>query len=290
MTAGISRPVDEATPLRDNILGTEITGTGHTIGQVQARSIEHQQQAMIETVLSGVTKSSTVGRNGPALIYSQGESQIRGAKNLVLSGDGFHGLPAQSQVITQTQVTGVGTTKHGVVDRLIKKVAWKRIPQQKAAGERIAAQHAEQMLNRRLDVEAAEQLNKANADYKERFRWPLVRTGTFPRLLQFSTTSDYLHVKATESADSRISTPTAAPALSGSPDMAVRMHESLVNNFASGLLSGRTLTQADTEQIAINLLGKVPDELKPDDEPEPWSITFAPRDPIGIRIDNGVVE
>jgi hypothetical protein len=141
-----------------------------------------------------------------------------------------------------------------------------------------------------LDIEADETLSKANADYQQRFRWPLVRTGAFPRLLQFSTTSDYLHVKATESADLRLGAPTAPPDLSGTPEMAVRMHESLVNNFTSGLLSGRTLSQADTEQIALNLLGKVPDELKPDDEPEPWSITFAPQDPISIRVDNGLVE
>src|SRR5207244_4291564 len=50
LAAGIARPLDETAPVRDVILGTNISGTGRTLGKVGVELIPDDKEAVIETV------------------------------------------------------------------------------------------------------------------------------------------------------------------------------------------------------------------------------------------------
>jgi hypothetical protein len=184
---------------------------------------------------------------------------------------------------------GIGSTKQGVMDRIVRHVAQKKAPKQKAAGERIAARHAETKFIRRLENELGAMLAKADKEFQQRFRGPLVRRGEFPRLLHFSTTADALRIVALHDGPSRLAAPLAPPAVTGTPGLAVRVHESLVNNFATGLLAGRTLNQEVAERLAVELLGSVPPQMADDEGKEPWAITFADAQPVTVDIEQNRV-
>ena len=72
VAAGIERPLDEVTPVRDFILGTDIIGTGRTTGKLTIQLVPSADKAVLETVLVGKVDSRNVGYNGPATIHSQG--------------------------------------------------------------------------------------------------------------------------------------------------------------------------------------------------------------------------
>ena len=127
---------------------------------------------------------------------------------------------------------------------------------------------------------------KANTAFAEKFTRPLVLFDQFPRLFQFSTTPDYLFLKVTQSADDRFGTTTSPPEAPAGSLMTLRIHESMLNNILAGVLAGRTVVQHDLEQAALEYFGRIPDEIEPDEEKEPWSLTFAAPDPITIRIDD----
>jgi hypothetical protein len=74
----LSRPVDQTEPVVDCILGTYITGTGRTIGEVNVDVVPNGEQAELVTYLSGINYSRTVGHNRSALIYSQGATTLNG--------------------------------------------------------------------------------------------------------------------------------------------------------------------------------------------------------------------
>ena len=63
--------MDEVTPVKDVILGTNISGTGRTVGKVDLQLVPTDDKAILDTVLSGKVHSRTVGHNGPATIHSQ---------------------------------------------------------------------------------------------------------------------------------------------------------------------------------------------------------------------------
>jgi hypothetical protein len=68
----------------------------------------------------------------------------------------------------------------------------------------------------------------------------------------------------------------------------VRFHESTVDNFASTVLAGRTITRDEMNRLMKNMTGKIPEELQ-DEEGRDWSITFSPERPVEMSIDDGAV-
>jgi hypothetical protein len=137
-----------------------------------------------------------------------------------------------------------------------------------------------------MDNEASPMLSKANTAFAEKVSRPLVLFDQFPRLFQLSTTPDHLYLKATQSADDRFGAPSPPPEAPAGALMTLRVHESMLNNILAGFLAGRTVVQHDLEQTAMEYVGRIPDEIEPDEEKEPWSLTFAAPDPITLRIDD----
>jgi hypothetical protein len=285
VTSGIGRPVDDVSPLRDSILGMNVSGTGHTIGQVYARLLPDPNRAMIQTVLQATAYTQTVGCKGPAVVYASGATNLCAYKNLLFDANGLFALPAASSAKTNARVTGIATTKRGLVDRIVKRVAWKQVPQTKAASERISAEHATWRVNARMDEESQPLLAKANESFMTKLRQPLMNRGEFPEL-NFSTTTDHLFLHGLQANHGRFAAPTSPPALEGSHELSLQIHESMVNNTAAGLFAGRTLTHDEAERISANF-GAHPTGLENDEERGPWSITFAQPAPITVRFNQG---
>ncbi|HEX7448183.1 MAG TPA: hypothetical protein VF306_11590 [Pirellulales bacterium] len=285
LTAATDRPADDVEDVRDVILGTRLIGRAQTRGHVRTRLVPNSRYAQFETIIEAVNEAQTVGYNGPARVGSLSRTDLRGRKQFMLDGYGFAVWPADATAETHSQTYGVWSNKHGCVDRLVRRVARKRLGQQKAASERVAAQHARQRLARRLDTEANRQLAQSNADYLGRFRNPLYRTGHLPRELRFSTTADDLQLIALHDSPARLAAATAPPDPRRGLAMSVRLHESLANNLAEDFLAGRTLDQEQLEQLAVRLFGRLPAQLVNDEQRGPWSITFAQHDPVTLRIE-----
>lgn len=284
ITAATDRTADDVEQVRDMILGTTVIGRGHTLGHVRTRLVPSERYALLETVIEAVNEAQTVGYNGPARVGSLSRTELTGRKRFMLDANGFAVWPASATAQTTSRTYGVWSNKHGCVDRLVRRVAQKRLGQQKASSEQVAAQHARGRLERRLDGEANRQLAQSNANYLGRLRNPLFRTGHLPRELRFSTTADDLQLVALHDGPARLAAPLPPPEPNGGLAMSVRLHESLANNLAEDFLAGRTLDQEQLDQLVVRLFGRVPKQLADDERRGPWSLTFAAHDPITLRI------
>lgn len=281
--AGIEQQLDEITPVRDNILGTDLYGNGHTIGKVTVELVPNDEQAMFDTMLAGTVQSRTTGYNGPATIYTNGATAIAGRKRIVFEDTGFASYPATAAANTNSRVTGIGG------GGLVQRVAWKRVGEQKSQAERIAADHAADRVRARMDKQVGEQLSRAHADYLQKVRNPLVRRREFPAL-RFRTTKELLLATAVAANRNQLAAPAPPPEVTVENDLAVQIHESMINNLAAALLSGRTLTEEELQQRVIDLRGELPDSLKSDEDRDPWSITFARSQPVTVKFDDGQIE
>jgi hypothetical protein len=287
LEAGIAEPVDEIAPVRDVILGTRIRGTGHTKGNISLQLIPSEDQALIETVFVGVTQSRTVGQNGPATIWSRGNTRITGRKRLILDVLGISTSITDVEADTKTRTTGVGTSVRWPFHRLANRIACRKVQEKKWQGERIAARHARQMFADRMEQRAAPMLTNANSAYWDRFRQPLSERGHFPRALHFRTTDDALYVTALQASDSQLAAASPPPKVEGQPDIALRLHESMPNNLAAGLLSGLYIDNISVREQLIETMGTLPERFETEDETDPWSITFADRRPVSVRFHDG---
>jgi hypothetical protein len=276
--AGINAPVNDVSPVREVILGTNVIGKAHTTGNVTLQTVPSAGRGILDILMQGRSASDNVGYNGPVTIYSKGLTNLSASKRVYVDELGLHPLPAVAVANTNTNITGVSARL-----RLIERMAWKRIGQQEGQAEEIASQRAEARLERRIDEQAAEMLAKAQDSFLNKFRRPLLRKGEFPRVLSIGTTSDGVTVTALHARRARFAAPGAPPPLSGEYDLSVRVHESLVGNAGETVLGGFTLTDVRLAELVKELRGEVPEELQITEDKEPWSITFAEDRPFSVQ-------
>ncbi len=286
VATGIAGPVDEISPVCDNILGTDIQGTARTIGCTTVSLYPDPDVAVFDTVLLATTRTQNIGRNGPVYIYNTGLTGVGACKRLWMDAEGLWAHPAVSNAQTHTRINDIKANNGRAI---VERVAWKRADQQQAEAEMIASQHAQWQVNQRVDQRALATLQQANDSYQKKFRRPLSERKIFPQVLHFSTTAADVQVVGLEAAADQLAAPDDPPALAQKDaDMAVCIHESSINNTAASVLSGMRLHEATLQTTISDMLGYVPERLKPDQGQEPWTIVFARQQPVSVRFaDNG---
>ena len=276
--AAIGTTLNETAPVQDCILGTSIAGTGHTTGRLTSQLAPADQCALIDTLFTGQTDTTTQGRNGPAVICSQGATCLSGVKRLAMTEEGLSTSAAASNANTSTTITGVSVSSRL---RMVLKIATRRVYQQKPLAEQIASQHAASRLSERMDRQGNEMVANNNQAYEERIKGPLWERSLWPQL-HFSSVPDWLHIVGVEAQPNQITGTQPAPKPVEGVDMSLRIHESAVNNAAATGLSGMLFHDEEVQSYAQRLLGYVPDELKPDAEKEPWAIRLASQQPVTV--------
>lgn len=282
--AGIRQDVNDVTPVRDNILGTAVSGTAHTVGRLDTVLVPDAKRGVFDAVLAGTTYSKTVGRNGPATIYSTGTTKISGRKRVVVDSTGLKSYPATAAAVTSTRIDGVAAGRGGIVQR----IASQKVAEGKGQAERVASQRAEAKIRARVEKEAGSGLSRANNDFQQKFRNPLLRRHAFPEVLDFSTQQDALLVTALQAGAGQLGAPGAPPKLDSPHPMAARIHESLINNAAASLWAGRTVTNEEVKQDESERGQWVPEEFKavpPQDTV--GTVTFIDGRPVSLTLKDG---
>jgi hypothetical protein len=291
--AGIKRDVDQPGPVRDEIMGTSIFGSSYTKGTIDARLVPNPSQAILETFLKGNTTSHTVGYHGPAIICAEGLTSIYGAERMYFDATGFKSVPVSAAAVTHSTITGIGTSRGGLIGRMVLRKAPQRAAEGKPQAEYVGARHAEVKIRDRLHREVGENLAKANANYQEAFRGRLERRDAFPEQLDIQTTADRLLVTALQADSDQIAAPAAPPDADAS-GLVLRLHQTAINNLASTFQAGGRITKDDYEKSQSTGKKWFPKELQKGVKPpklsegRSWGMTFADP-PVTITLEDGVV-
>jgi hypothetical protein len=279
IATGIIESVDDTQAIRDCILGTDLHGTAHTMGQTSVALQPDPDHGLIDTLFFGTTRSSNVGYNGPVTIYSNSTTRLAACKRLWIDETGLSVYPGVSNAVTEVQICDIQSNKGR---RLVERIGWKRAGQQQSEAEQIASRHAEARLNERVDRQAADPVERANRTYVDKFYRPFTERKLFPQMLRFSTTPTAIALTGLQAGGGKLAAPAAPPAAVEGADMSLRLHESAINNLAFDALAGRTVYEEKVQAAVTDALGHLPEKMKGDDDGKPWAITLAPRQPISV--------
>jgi len=285
LSAGLGGPIDRTEPVRDNILGTDIRGEGRTLGRTKVELVPEDRFAVIDLLMEGTNRAGHVGYNGPVRIFSDSNTSLAARKRIWIDANGVHSFPAVSDAKTANRIRGLCAVRGG---RLIERFARRRAAQQEPLAEAIAAEHAQQRLNRRIDDEAAQKIPRMQRTFVEKFRRPLLERRLFPRLLKFSTAADSLNMVAIAADDSQLAAPAPPPAPSQAGQVQFAVHESLVHNVADRALAGRTLTHERYVEFFTWLRGSPPQE-PPEEKNKKWAVSFPELRPVSVEFADGQV-
>jgi hypothetical protein len=290
--AGIERDVDQVSAVNDNILGTSLHGTARLVGRTTLSLDDNPNVASMNILLGGTAWSNNIGYNGPVTIHSSASTSVSARKNIIMNPDGLFGYATCASC-------GTHSTIHSICAKcgLIERIAWKRAGEQKGQAEVVGSQHASARVAGQMDREAGRLIAEQNARYVDKVRNPLLRKGEFPEELNFSSTPDRVHVRSLQEGPGLIAAPDEPPGFSRDYDLAARMHESAVTNYAQGVLGSYELTDVRLESIIKDdLKAELTEELRVtrpdgtlDPEKEPWSIVFAKSLPVRAKFSGGGV-
>ena len=275
IAAANEQDVDETNQINDTIMGTYITGTAHLTGRLGIDLVPNDERASFDLRLIGQAYSNNVGYNGPVTIYSNGVTSVDASKRVHVDIEGMTSEFARAWCTVNSNITCIAARL-----ALVRKIAWRRASGSKAQAERIAGGRAASRVAGRLDDQAATSLADANKSMAAQVRAPLLRRDAFPRSVQFRTSDQHLFITMLQVGAFQMAASSTPPALVGNSDLALRIHESAVANFAETLIGGETLTDENVVQLIEDADMQVPDELKVTPESDPWSITFTAAQPV----------
>lgn len=150
---------DRETDVRDVILGTSIRGRARILGKPGVQLVESSDQATFYITCNGTVNSRTTGYNGPAIIYSRSVTNFTATKRVIFeAGKGFIGLPSQVTAHTQTFVEGIGSTRRGLIGRIVCRRAAKIEAERHAEATEIARQKVERRIAAAFEKQSEERL------------------------------------------------------------------------------------------------------------------------------------
>ncbi len=272
---------DERT-VREYILGTSTVGSAQTEGRVFTKLIPNPQQAAFDVHLVGTAKvEPNVGYRGSLTIYSTADTQIDARKRVYIDATGVHPEPTRSDCTTDVQVYDIEAPRT-ITEIFARRMANRKNPE----AEREGALRAELRSAQQLDTDANGMLAVANNVMLQQFRAPLVRLGAYPSSISFSSTEQHLQASALLANDSQLGAWDAQPQLDPLHDMAVCMHESLVNNVGETLIGGRTFKDTAWLEMVQMLTADAPKPLWVTSQSERWSTVLAKHQPLTVVFAN----
>ena len=289
LARGVNRSVDDVSPINDVVLGTRVRGTGHTTGLVRLDFVPSSASAVVDISLDATNYSDTKGSQGPVTVRTFGTTKVDARKRMLIDDQRIVALPVEASASTNTRTAGIGVNKK-FGQRLIRKIASKKIAEMRPKAEAIAENKAREKVREQFESQTSAAIGQASRDYQAKFRQPLMERGWYPELLQLNTTQSRLCVTARKSLADQIAAFTAPPAIDPDAVLSARVHETMVNNTAEITLGGRTITQQFVEEQMKKNNIAVPMEFQNDADQPPWSITFAKRRPVDLDVEDNRVK
>lgn len=296
-------PIDRNEPVTDCILGANINSDAHTKGKVDVISIPSESKAVVEFRSKGHTWSNNRGTKGPAVIRSTSDTNFTAKKRAELSDPAFVTKSASANATTDTHLHSVSKAGGGLGSRLVSSIGWKKARQSEGQAERIAADHAETRIERKFNDEINEQIAKARKRYEDEYRRPLERRGEVPEHIRFYSDKRAINFEAAQASRSQLGATGSPPETPEPHDVAMRLHETAVDNYSASILGGATARQTKPDED-VKFDVKMPkwmdnvwkkrkteaSDTAAKDEPfKQYALTFRENRPISVRFaDNKV--
>ena len=281
-----SEPIilEDSTEITDVIMKANVKGVAETKGRVILELVPHNELAALRVRINGTSITNSVATRSGVEVLSLTTTKLSGEKIVFFGPLGITSSPSTAKCSSDIKILDIKAPSAGY-----ELIAQKNTTKNKGKAEELASLRAESMLSERMDKESVEMLDKGAEAYIEKFRLPLIRKGGFPEEMEMMTTSEMVMGKLVQTGWNQVSAGFEAPALEGSPDLSVRLHESFVRNFSESTIGGYHLTDEKLVELLTELGAEIPEELKTDSGREPWSITFSSNQPVSLSVDDGVL-
>ena len=277
---GFEETLEKTSPFAERSARKSVSGQATTSGQTSSILVPNADSGEVRIVFSGsvMAKSRTV--SGPATVLGTGETKIDAYKQVFLNDGGFRTAAAITRCVTNNTIENI-LGSPSVVNQALPR-ARASLPR----SETRTARRTEKRISQRLDDQINEGVEEVNRRYTQLYQRPLMRRDDNPAQLYFRSDDHYLFARTAQAGDFQLAANDRPPELSRDHDLALRMHQSFLNNYVEAVFGGTTLADTEAANLAQELIERIPKRLRITKESERWSIKFARRKPLTVVFDN----
>ncbi len=150
----------------DLVLGTTVKGDAKTTGECAIRPC--QKVGELSLRVTGVSVTTSEGRNGPAIIHSTTTTRFVATAPLRYRPEaGFTKGEIEVEADTETKTNDIQSTQGGIAGALVKKLAAKKIAESKDEAQSIARDLAIKRIRNALESELDDRLVRLNSCYDD---------------------------------------------------------------------------------------------------------------------------
>ena len=279
-------------PVHDRILGIPTRGWSTSTARVGVRLITDPRNIRFALEVKGIVFARTTSRRDPVTIHSNSDSAYLARKQLQLSASGLKTWPTEAEVSNSSRLRGVETDFDDVpiLGFVVEEIARAKHAESEPAVRRVARRKVATRVQEEIDSAIEPRLTDARQLYRQRVLTPLEGLELAPSVIEMQTTEARLTSRLRLAGDEQLAASTPRPMALGDSLASVQIHQSLVNNVCDRLnVDGQTFTLPELQKRLVEAF-KLPRGAFPEEYPTDLRITFAKRDSITARFDEGRIE
>ena len=288
--------------VRDFVLGADVYGSQTTTTFSSFDLLPSEGSAAIRINLTGTVSTNTEAYKSNVIIYSNGNNQFFGSKDIHFDGVTFSTQPASIQVSASSQPVGASTKADNIpfLGNLARNLAMDGALRKQPQAEAIAAERVSSRVGPEFDTAVDTQFIELNSKLQDKVVGPLQSDNLYPDYKASRTTDTELQLFSRLMADDELGGDANPTATLGAEEVALRVHESLINNALDRLqLAGKMMTDDEfhlflegkltkLRQKPVNLADPKP-ATTPDADLYPQAFIFADHDPLRVKIADGKI-
>ena len=279
-----ARPVQEANPVNELILGTQIYGQSWLQGQVTPQLIDSSSHAALRLNLSGSFSSQNIGYNRSVKLHTQGSGNVAASETIALTDSGLVTLnDTASDASLSSQINDIEAKL-----RIVRRIASKQAAKQKPEADSIAEGRLENRIRLQFHEKLTQQISEANQKIKTPELPALARLGLDrPKRTTWSS-PQYLALLWKLQGSEQLSAPTSCPLVVDPTGVTVQLHESAISNLLDPVLAGRILKSTEMDTMAKQFGDALGTGAIKKNEEEAWSVTMATFHPVEVQLDDSL--
>ena len=224
----VEREVARTKTVHDFILGTRITGESDTVGQTRLELLPGSGRLAGKISFAGTVHAHTRGYNGPVVLHQIAHSSFDVSKTIELSDSGLQVTSSAGSAPTRLETTDITTCLPRLRGRIATRIAWKRLRASNSEAEEITADHTAAIINTDFDKSTNASVAKLQDIFKSKIPDLNVDRSSLLAEVRFRTNADSVEmamVRVDAGIEERKLRP---PVVAGNPDVAVRVHRTLL--------------------------------------------------------------
>ena len=275
--------------MRDQVLGTPVSGHQWTDTDVAIRLVPDSRRLSMALEIDGLVSSLTSSNSGPVTFYNDSESTYTAHKEMVLNTSGLHFQPADVSVDNSTNLRCVRTDLDGIplIGSLARQIARDEHQKNRPQVRREVEQKVLRRAKRQIDEESEARLGKLGERLTDGVVEPLNAMSIGPTMIEAHTNQKRMTMELRLAGNMQLGAHTARPWAPSASLASCQIHESALNNVVAGLeLDGKTYTLAQLRRHVADRF-KQPELAAIETDNDDVSITFGASEAARIRFEDG---